>query len=121
MKSLLEIKVFLINKYLNKDYRLDDTTTSVLGGEKIEYYYFNNLLFKAIENSLKIYEPLLLLGTTKKIENKLNQYKDTLSKWNFYEKKYNEKNIKSFVRDYNVDINEIDNIVLTLINNSLKG
>ena len=95
--------------------------THVLGGEKIEYYYLNNILFKAIENSLKMYEPLLLLGTTKTIENKLNHYMNIVKKWNLYEKKYNEKYIESFIRDYNIDIYEIDNAVLTLINNSLKG
>lgn len=121
MKSLIELKVYLINKYLNKDYRLDDTTAHVLGGEKIEYHYLNNLLFKGIENSLKMYEPLLLIGTTKEIKSKLSMYQDVVDKWNINESKYNKMNIDIFVKDFNIDVNEIDNIVLNLINNSLKG
>lgn len=121
MKSLIEVKVYLINKYLNQDYRLDDTTAQVLGGEKTEYYYLNSLLFQAIEKSLKLYEPLLLLGTTESIEKKISYFKEVVEKWNENESKYNEKYVEDFVRDYHIDTTEIDNILLTLINNSLRS
>nr|WP_321267761.1 hypothetical protein [uncultured Sulfurimonas sp.] len=121
MKSLIELKVYLINKYLNKDYRLDDITAQVLGGEKIEYYYLNSLLFQAIEKSLKVYEPLLLLGTTESIEKKINYLKEIVEKWNENESKYNEKYIEDFVKDYHIETTEIDNMILTLINNSLRS
>jgi len=121
MNSLIELKVYLINKYLNKDYRLDDTTVKTVNGEKTEYFYINNLLFRSIENSLKVYEPLLLLGTTKDIEDTLNHFKRVVKEWNMNEKKYQDKDTNIFIKDYSVDINEIDNLVLNLINDSLKG
>jgi len=121
MNSLIELKVYLINKYLNKDYRLDDTTVKTVNGEKTEYFYINNLLFRSIENSLKVYEPLLLLGTTKDIEDTLNHFKRVVKEWNKNEKKYQDKETNIFIKDYSVDINEIDNLVLNLINDSLKG
>ena len=119
-KSLVEIKVYLINKYINKDYRLDDTTTHTVNGEKIEYILINNLIFRGLEKALEYYQIFELLGTTQNIQRQLFLIQEISNKWNDEEAKYSDKDTDIFIKDYNIDINEIDNLLLMLVNNSLK-
>ena len=119
-KSLVEIKVYLINKYLNKDYRVDDTTIRTVNGEKIEYILINNLVFRGLEKALEYYQIFELLGTTKSIQRQLFLIQEISNKWNDEEAKYSDKDTDIFIKDYNIDINEIDNLLLMLVNNSLK-
>lgn len=119
-KSLVEIKVYLINKYLNKDYRVDDTTTQTFNGEKIEYILINNLIFRGLEKALEYYQIFELLGTTQNIQRQLFLIQEISNKWNDEEAKYSDKQTDIFIKDYNIDINEIDNMLLMLVNDSLK-
>ena len=119
-KSLVEIKVYLINKYLNKDYRVDDTTTQTFNGEKIEYILINNLVFRGLEKALEYYQIFELLGTTKSIQRQLFLIQEISNKWNDEEAKYSDKQTDIFIKDYHIDINEIDSLLLMLVNNSLK-
>ena len=119
-KSLVEIKVYLINKYLNKDYRVDDTTTQTFNGEKIEYILINNLIFRGLEKALEYYQIFELLGTTQNIQRQLFLIQEISNKWNDEEAKYSDKDTDIFIKDYNIDINEIDNMLLMLVNDSLK-
>ena len=119
-KSLVEIKVYLINKYLNKDYRVDDTTIRTVNGEKIEYILINNLIFRGLEKALEYYQIFELLGTTQNIQRQLFLIQEISNKWNDEEAKYSDKDTDIFIKDYNIDINEIDNLLLMLVNNSLK-
>ena len=119
-KSLVEIKVYLINKYLNKDYRVDDTTIRTVNGEKIEYILINNLIFRGLEKALEYYQIFELLGTTQNIQRQLFLIQEISNKWNDEEAKYSDKDTDIFIKDYNIDINEIDNMLLMLVNDSLK-
>ncbi len=119
-KSLIETKVYLINKYINKDYRVDDTTTRTVNGEKIEYILINNLIFRGLEKALEYYQIFELLGTTQNIQRQLFLIQEISNKWNDEEAKYSDKDTDIFIKDYNIDINEIDNLLLMLVNNSLK-
>lgn len=119
-KSLIETKVYLINKYINKNYRLVDTTTHTVNGEKIEYLLVNNLIFRSLEKALEYYKIFELLGTTQSIQRQLFLIQEVSNKWNEQEAKYSDKDTDIFILDYNVDINEIDNLLLILVNNSLK-
>lgn len=119
-KSLIETKVYLINKYINKDYRVDDTTTRTVNGEKIEYILINNLIFRGLEKALEYYQIFELLGTTQNIQRQLFLIQEISNKWNNQEAKYSDKQTDTFIKDYHIDINEIDNLLLMLVNNSLK-
>ena len=119
-KSLIETKVYLINKYINKDYRVDDTTTRTVNGEKIEYILINNLIFRGLEKALEYYQIFELLGTTQNIQRQLFLIQEISNKWNDEEAKYSDKQTDIFIKDYNIDINEIDNMLLMLVNDSLK-
>jgi len=115
-ESIIEYKVKLINKYLNKYYTLDDAIARTIVGEKIEYFYLDEILINSIEKALQLYEPLLILGTTKKIETKINTLKEAISKY----KKTKSSEIDNFIKDYEIDIKQIENDVLLIINRYLK-
>lgn len=122
MTSLIEAKVYLIQKYLNKDYTLFDTTVKSVTSHKQEYPFIDELLMQGLEKSLEMYEPLLLMGTTKEIQVKILLYKDTFKKSKKENNRYlNKKKIKAFVKDYNIDLKEIDNISLKLMSDDFMS
>jgi len=116
-ESIIEYKVKLINQYLNKDYSLDDTTTKTISGEKVEYFYIDEILINSIEKSLMFYEPLLIMGTTEKIENRIDQLKDSIKKF----KKTEDIEIDNFIKNYEIDIRKIEKDILYLVNQYLKS
>ena len=118
MNSLIEVKVYLVNKYLNKYYRLDDTHMKAVGAEKIEYFSINNILFRSIEKAIFLYRPLLIMGMEEKKEKLLRQYIEILNNWNKNEKRYNDKETDTFIKDYNIDLEEVDNIILKMVSDS---
>lgn len=120
MDSLIELKVKLINQYLNKDYKYDDTHIRTITGEKIEYFYFNDILFNSIEKSLHFYEPLLLFDSNPVLETKINDIKKIVSSWFKDNKEYKEKDVSIFIEDYKINISEIDSEVMFIVNEYMK-
>jgi len=122
MGTLTEVKVYLINKYFNKDYSLFDTTVQKTKKEPYEYIFLTKLLFTSIEKNLELYDPLLVLGTNQDLKEKIEMYNILIREWNENEKSHSKElmGFTNFVKDYNIDIQEIDNIILKLLNEDLK-
>lgn len=120
MKSLIELKIEIINKYLDKDYRLDETIIKSINNEKIEDYYIDYILFQSVEKSLFMFKLMLLLGTNEEIQNELFLMKKEVNEFFNYEKR-DKKLVQRFIKDYNVDTDEIYCQVLQIITHSLKS
>lgn len=121
MNDLDDLKVYLINKYLNVDYSHNDLIVKMVNSEKFEYFYINNIMFRSIEKAIALYKPLLIIGCRKEKEVLLKSYLEVLKDWNENEKKYNDSDTDNFIIDYNIDLKEIDNIVLKMVSNSFSN
>lgn len=119
MKNIIELKVKLINQYLNKDYKMFDTTVQGQKSQKVEYIYFDYLIMKGIEYSIGLYEPLLLIGTSKEVKEYISKMKDTLKR--YFEYKIREVTITEFINDYNIDINDINCECLKIVTYNLQN
>ena len=117
MKDFDEVKLYLIGKYLNKEFTMFDLTVKSVNSKKFEHFNLDDVLFRSIEKSLKVYEPLSLLGMSKESEELLSEYNRLLNTWKSNEN-YNEKKTDEFIKEYDIDTQEIDGIVLELVSDS---
>ena len=110
-----------LSKYLKKDFSLFDMTVLATDTKKMEFTYIEIIIFRSIEKAIVNYEPLLFLGCPTETREKINKYKNILDKWNKDEVSKN-RNVATdnFIKDYKVDIQEIDNHVLKIISKSFE-
>lgn len=119
--TLLEIKLYLCKKYFNSQWNYDTLTTQTTKRQPTEFYSIDNLLFESIEKSLNHFKPLLFLSTNEDLKEKISMYELTIKKWKENEKgKETIKELNNFIKDYSIDIEEIDNIILKLLNDDLR-
>lgn len=118
-EGILELKVYLVQKYLNKDYRLDDTTVKSIDGQKVEYYYLDELLFRSIDKSLDLFEPMLVFGANKLFRDYFLDMRETIFK---YFENYSTpiNTLLEFEKDFGIDIEEINQECLKLVNATLQ-
>jgi len=57
------------------------------------------------------------MGTTEKIENRIDQLKDSIKKY----EKTEDIEIDNFIKDYEVDIEQIEKDILYLVNKYIKS
>lgn len=111
-----------LNQYLYKEYFNNNDPLMViekcLFGKKFEMTYLDYIVIKSFKKHLPTFEVLVLFGD-KKVEKKVNIIKSSIEKYLTYNN--SEKKINGFVKDYDVDLNEIDLLTLKLMTNYMKN
>jgi len=117
MKDLNSLIQHLYKEYFNNN----DPLTIIekcLFGKKFEMTYIDYIVINSFKKHLPTFEVLALFGD-KKIETKINKIKSLIEEYLTYN--MSEKKIKGFVKDYDVDLNEIDLLTLKLMTNYMKN
>lgn len=117
MKDLHTIIQNLYKEYLNNNDPLM-VIEKCLFGKKFEMTYLDYIVINSLKKHLPTFEVLALFGD-KKVEKKVNRIKSSIEEYLTYNS--SEKKIKSFVKDYDVDLNEIDLLTLKLMTNYMKN
>lgn len=120
MEDLLNLIQLLYKKYFNNTdpmVILEKTKT----GKKIEMSYIDNIVMLSIKKHIPSYELLSLLGD-KRIQDKINKLNNLLDRYINSEISDNKNKIlNTFIKDYQVNTNDIDLMTLKLVNNYMKN
>lgn len=116
MNTLNDLRKYLYRAYFNNNDPLLVMEKTV-NGKKIEMGYIDNLVMLAIKKHIPNYEMLALFGDTR-IDKKIKELNVLVEEYISFH--IQEKHLKSFIKDYEVDLNEIDLLTLQLVNDYMK-
>jgi len=117
-----EIKLYLIQKYVNKNISPNVFIEDHLGANKIEYSLIDLLLMLSLEKVMVFYEPLLIFGCDKETEKKINMFLkiiENFKKTDMYKNK-DSAVTKGLIKQFEFDIKEIDELVLKKVSDTIK-
>lgn len=117
MDALNPLKIHMINKYLGYEYKLFDLTARSDKATKMEFTYINNIIFKSLKKNLSFFTPLALFGSLNKTQEELiNKLNTSINKWEQFEYTNNQaKQTDLFIKNYEVDIQEVENYIYTVL------
>jgi hypothetical protein len=119
--SIVDIKVYLINKYFNKDFTKFDELVShkTIKDNKIEFINLTNVIFKSIKDNLFYFESLLIFNYNDKLDLELKSIKKVIKKMENRNKSYT-TNLSNFINNYKIDMKEVDSLTLLLLSKKLN-
>jgi len=118
ISDLNDLKVYVVKKYVNKNYSHIELNSKGLKQNKIEYALIDRLILYSMVEAYKIFQPLIIMSSDEKIHNYLTVWGEIVDKALVYP--LMDKPVIDFISDYSVDTAEIYSIVLGLINHGLK-